>query len=183
MKYIIEHMDPEMFQWCVVEYRHAAEGVGRENFLVTNVDGQDTSRLKGIETRKEKAADLKLSRVCVLDPAAEKTLEPADAQRFDHLVFGGILGDYPPKARTRELVVPGAERRNLGKDQFSTDNAVMVAKQIISGKKLSELEFVQDFVVQMDEGEEIILPYKYLLVDGKPFISDEIIEYVKEHGF
>lgn len=183
MKYVIEHMDPEMFQWCVVEYRHAAEGVGRENFILTNAGEQETSQLEGLDVRKKNAASLGLKRVCVLDPAAEKTLEPADAQRFDHLVFGGILGDYPPKARTRELAVPGAERRNLGKDQFSTDNAVMVAKQIIGGKKLSELKFQQDFVVEMDEGEEIILPYKYLLVDGKPFISDKIIEYVKEHGF
>ncbi|MBW2972176.1 hypothetical protein KY359_04030 [Candidatus Woesearchaeota archaeon] len=183
MKYIIEHMDPEMFQWCVVEYKNAAEAVGRENFMITNVGGQDTSKLDRIETRKEKAAALGLKRVCVLDPAAEKTLEPSDAGRFDNLVFGGIMGDYPPRARTAELVVPGAERRNLGKDQFSTDNAVMVAKQIISGKRLSELEFQQDFVIRMDEGEEIILPYKYLLVDGKPFISEEIVEYVKEHGF
>lgn len=189
MIYIIEHMDPEMFEWCVVEYRHAASAVGRDNFTVTNVGEQDVSALEGIQTRKEKASELGLKKVCVLDPEAEETLKPSDAEKYENLVFGGILGHYPPKARTRKLVVPEADRRNLGKDQLSTDNAVMVAKQIIHGKSLAELRFQQDYVVDIEyddrtgAGEQIVLPYKYLLLDGKPFISKEIIDYVKRHGF
>jgi len=189
MKYIIEHMDPEMFEWCVVEYRHAADAVGADNFMVTNVGDQDVSGLTGIEVQKEKVDALSLKRVCVLDPEAPDELLPSDSEKYDYLVFGGILGHFPPQARTRNLVVKGADRRNLGKDQFSTDNAVMVAKQVMEGKKLSELKFQKDFVIHIEEdedsgmGEEMILPYKYLLIDGKPFISDEIIAYVKKHGF
>lgn len=183
MKYIIEHMDPEMWEWSVIEYTHAADAVGADNLMVTNVPQEDEEKLKGLETDTVSAGALGLNKVCVLDPAAEKTLEPADAREFDHLVFGGILGNHPAEARTKKLSVPGAERRNLGKDQLPTDNAVMVAHQIINGRKLTDLEFADEFAIEMDEGEEIILPFKYLLVDGKPFISEKIIEYVKEHGF
>ncbi len=189
MKYVIEHMDPEMFEWCVVEYSNAADAVGKENFMVTNVGNQDLSGLKGIETCKENVSEMGLKRVCVLDPEAPEELSPSDADKYDYLIFGGILGHYPPQARTRNLVVADADRRNLGKDQFSTDNAIMVAKQIIDGKKLAELKFQQDYVIEIEyneatgAGEQIILPYKYLLIDGKPFISEAIIEYVKEHGF
>ena len=37
-------------------------------------------------------------RVCLLDPAAEKNLNPDDSKDFDVFLFGGILGmfDMPP---------------------------------------------------------------------------------------
>jgi ribosome biogenesis SPOUT family RNA methylase Rps3 len=185
MKYIIEHMDPELWEWSVLEYKHVSQHVGKDNLIVTHVMQEDEDKLGGCcEVEMQSVAELGLRRVCVLDPDAEKTLEPSDASEFDYLVFGGILGDHPAKARTKELQVPGAKRRNLGKEQLATDNAVMVAKMIVEdGKKLSDLEFSKDFVVPMDEGEEIILPFTYVMVDGKVFISDEIVEHVKEHGF
>jgi ribosome biogenesis SPOUT family RNA methylase Rps3 len=183
MKYIIEHMDPEMWEWSQLEYRHIAEAVGKENLLITNVKQKDLKKIDFCEAKAESVSSMGLKRVCVLDPAAEKTLEPSDAAKFDYLVFGGILGNDPPEARTKDLIVPGAERRNLGQEQFSTDNAAMVAKQIIDGKKLSSLKFTHDLVIEMDDGEEMILPFKYLVLDGKTYVSPKIIEYVKEHGF
>jgi hypothetical protein len=41
---------------------------------------------------KMKEAGLDISRVCLLDPKAEKVLEPGDGDRFDWFLFGGILG-------------------------------------------------------------------------------------------
>jgi ribosome biogenesis SPOUT family RNA methylase Rps3 len=184
MKYIIEHMDPQLWEWSILEYRHVSGSVGKDSLIITNVKKDNIPKLKGYaDVHNECTAKLSLKKVCILDPAAEKTLEPNDSNNFDYLVFGGILGNDPPEARTKDLVVPGAERRNLGKDQFSTDNAVMVAKLIIDGMKFASLKFLQDFVIEMDDGEEIILPYKYVLVNGKPYISEDIIEYVKKHGF
>ena len=183
MKYIIEHMDPEMWEWSQLEYRHVAQNVGKENLILTNVKKKDISKIDFCEAKTESVSGMGLKRVCILDPGAEKTLEPSDAAKFDYLIFGGILGNDPPEARTKDLVVPGAERRNLGVEQFSTDNAVMVAKQIIDGKKLSSLKFTHDLTIEMGDGEEIILPFKYLVLNGKTFVSDKIIEYVKEHGF
>lgn len=67
---------------------------------------------------------------------------------------------------------------------MSTDNAVMVAKLIVEdGKKLPELSFQDELVIPMDKGEEIILPFRYLVIDGKVFVSDAVVEYVKENGF
>jgi len=184
MKYIIEHMDPELWEWSQIEYRHISESVGKESLIITNIMQKDLAKVnKFSDAKAESVSKLGFKRVCILDPEAEKTLAPSDRNVFDYLVFGGILGNDPPEARTRELVVTGAERRNLGNEQFSTDNAVMVAKKIIDGTPLEKLRFMHDLTIEMDDGEEIILPFKYLLVEGKPFVAQEIIEYVKKHGF
>lgn len=46
-------------------------------------------------------ADFK--KVCLLDLRAEKILKPSDDQVFDVMVLGGILGDNPPKDRSKPL--------------------------------------------------------------------------------
>jgi len=177
-------MDPELWEWSQLEYRHISEAVDKENLIITNVKKKDLPKIFVFcEATDKKTDELGLKRVCILDPAAEKVLEPNDKFNFDYLVFGGILGNDPPEARTKDLIVRGAERRHLGPDQFSTDNAVRVAKEIIDGTPLDKLKFITDFVIEMGDGEEIILPYKYLLVGGKPYISPAIVDYVKEHGF
>ena len=184
MKYVIEHMDTEVWPWSVIEYKHAASAVGSDNLIITNVQEKEHGKLSGLcDVKKEHFTELDLSRVCILDPTAETTLVPEDANKFDCLVFGGILGNEKPEGRTKELVLQNAERRNLGKDQFSTDNAVMVAKQIIDGKRFEELEFIDDLSIDMGEDEEIILPFKYLIVDGEAFVAEELIDHIKREGF
>ncbi|MBW2967970.1 hypothetical protein KY362_05785, partial [Candidatus Woesearchaeota archaeon] len=140
MKYIIEHMEPELFPWCLIEYRHMAEAVGKDNLMITNVRKDELDLIDFCEAREESAAILGLKNMCILDPEAPDTLEPDDRKRFSYLIFGGILGNDPPQARTKELQIPNAERRNLGKAQLPTDNAVMVAKLIIDGTPLDRLE-------------------------------------------
>jgi ribosome biogenesis SPOUT family RNA methylase Rps3 len=180
MKYIIEHMDKKLWPWSIIEYRHISSTVGKDNLIITNVKVKDHKKIDFCEVHSETTDELELDKVCVLDPAAEKTLDPSDSANFDYLVFGGILGNDPPEARTKDLQIRCAERRNLGVEQFSTDNAVAVAKEIISGKKLSELKFTHNLTIDLDEGEEMILPFKYLLVDGKPFVSAELVEFIKK---
>ena len=46
-------------------------------------------------------ADFK--KVCLLDLRAEQILQPSDKQEFDVIVLGGILGDHPPKDRSKPL--------------------------------------------------------------------------------
>jgi ribosome biogenesis SPOUT family RNA methylase Rps3 len=65
-------------------------------------------------------------RVCLLDPKAEKTISPADSDEFDVFLFGGILGDDPPRDRTKELRKLGFPGRNLDTVQMTTDTAVYV---------------------------------------------------------
>lgn len=178
MRFVIEHLEPELFEWCIIEYRHISRIVGRENLVITNV--KDKEKLKDFATvYSESVGSLKLNGVCVLDPEAEKVLEPADAKIFRFLVFGGILGDYPPRKRTKEELVLSGERRNLGKEQMATDNAVFVAKKIVDGTPMDKLKFVDTIEIGTAEGESCIMPYRYVLVDGKPLVSKELEEYLK----
>ncbi|KAJ9119769.1 hypothetical protein QFC22_003479 [Naganishia vaughanmartiniae] len=64
-----------------------------------------------------------ISKVCLLDPKAERVLSPEDGEPgvFEYFLFGGILGDDPPRDRTGELRRMGFETRHLGSVQMTTD--------------------------------------------------------------
>ena len=84
-------------------------------------------------------------RVCLLDMRAEKTLEPSDLQEFDVLLFGGILGDHPPRDRTYVLRKHNYGMRNLGKMQMSTDTALLTCKLILHNKlRFEEIPFIDE---------------------------------------
>jgi ribosome biogenesis SPOUT family RNA methylase Rps3 len=115
--YIVEHLDPELGPWSELEYlaiareSHAAGA----RFLLTSLPAgfrvpealaaapafQPESR--GVEELY--AADK--SRVCLLDPAAQKDLAPEDGEKFDVFLFGGILGMCVWKKGFSRLVAGG----------------------------------------------------------------------------
>ncbi|PIY60291.1 hypothetical protein COY95_02525 [Candidatus Woesearchaeota archaeon CG_4_10_14_0_8_um_filter_47_5] len=144
---------------------------------------------------EKSAAELGLSRVCVLDSNAEKTLAPEDCNLFGYLVFGGILGDNPPKRRTLPLIQhmermtkgERIETRNLGDRQMPTDTAVYVAHRILEGRKLSEFRFAEELeIVISDESgvqESVTLPFRYVIEEGKPVLAEGLVEYIKENPF
>lgn len=186
-KYVIEHLEKEVYPWCVIEYRHISATVGRQNLIFTNVSsGADKLKQLG-EVHKDSATKMKLHKACILDPEAPKMLTPEDAKQFDYFIFGGILGDDPPQARTKPLLTDKlhkAEARNLGKEQMSTDTAVAVVKKIVDGTPLDKLKFTDKLVVEIADGEEIILPYKYLVENGKALVAPGLIDFLKENeGF
>jgi len=182
--YIIEHLEPELFEWCLIEYEHISELVGRDNLWFTNIANEkDKKKLERFgRVFSESVKDMKLANCCVLDPETEKTLSPAETQ-FEYYIFGGILGDYPPRKRTKEELtrfIPNVEKRNIGKEQMSTDNAVYTVREIVSGKKFSELKFQNQVSIPINEFESIDLPYLYNIVNGKPFMSPKIVDYLKK---
>ena len=178
MKYVIEHLEEEMYDWCVIEYKHISKIVGKENLIITNVKYQD--KIKDYATvYPGSVAKLGLKEVCILDPEATKTLEPADSKKFKYVIFGGILGDYPPRKRTQEEITMTGERRNLGKEQMATDNAVFVTKKIIDGTPMEKLEFIDTIEIDTAQNESCVMPYRYVLVNGKPLISEELVKYLK----
>ncbi|MBW2977280.1 hypothetical protein KY331_00390 [Candidatus Woesearchaeota archaeon] len=185
MKYIIEHLEPELHEWCLLEYKHISEIVGKNNLIFTNVkDGADN--LEGLgKVRKESIKELNFKRICILDPFAEKTLSNQDKEKFDYLIFGGILGDYPMKKRTKAELSDkmDVEKRNIGKEQMSTDTAVYVVKGIIEGKKLEDFEFKDEIEIEIGEGESIQLPFRYVIINGKPLLPKGLIEHLKKHPF
>ena len=121
-----------------------------------------------------------MNKTCVLDPEAKQTLKPQE--NFDYLIFGGILGDNPPQKRTGQTLTrffSKAHKRNIGKKQFSTDNAVYVAHQIINRKKLKDMAFQDNVEIPINKIESVILPYRYPIVRGKPRIDSKLIKYLK----
>ncbi|MFA6889230.1 MAG: SAM-dependent methyltransferase [Candidatus Woesearchaeota archaeon] len=184
MKYVIEHLDPEVFDWCFVEYTHISQIVGKENLLFTNIkNSAEIKKLETIGTVEEKSIKkIQLNRMCILDPEAKKTLAPEDAKLFDSLVFGGILGNWPPEKRTQKELSSKiiCETRNLGKEQMSTNTAVYVAKKIMDGKKFSEFTFIEELTIPIEDGEEIILPFRFVVENEKPVLAKDYIEFVKK---
>jgi ribosome biogenesis SPOUT family RNA methylase Rps3 len=113
--YIVEHLDPELEAWSALEYATIArESHARgSRFLLSGVSPQTpippalastagfAASPRGVEELYPAAAaavDAASDRppprdaVCLLDPAAERELAPADAAVFDVFLFGGILG-------------------------------------------------------------------------------------------
>lgn len=181
--FIIEHLEKELFEWCLIEYKHISEMAGKENVWFTNIKKEDAKKLEKYgSVFHESVKSMKLNNACVLDPESEKILTSKDKDKFQYVIIGGILGDYPPKKRTKnELTkfLPKYEKRNMGRDQFSTDNAVFVAKKILSGTPLKNIEFIDSPEIEINEVESVILPFKYPFINGKPNISSELVSYIK----
>eukprot|EP01134_Creolimax_fragrantissima_P003550 CFRG3550T1 len=186
MKYIIEHLEEEVGKWCVCEYTHMAECVGADNLIVSNVSAEDSERLplENVKKVSQRCNELGFdpSRVCLLDLRAEKELSPEDATEFDAVVFGGILGDHPPRDRTGCLRTHGFTTRVLGNRQMSTDTAVLVCKTILEdGKKLSEIEFLDDIELKTGELDTTLLPYRYVATESnEPLLANGLIEILRD---
>lgn len=189
--YIIEHLEPRLFKWCLIEYKNISKIVGKDNLWFTNIK-RSSKNAKELERYgrviKESVRNLNLSKFCVLDPEASQTLSPKESKLFDYFIFGGILGDNPPRKRTTpELTskIRNAEARNIGKKQFSTDNAVFVTKEIVENhKNFDEIKFIDTLTIKINDIESIDLPYRYPIINGKPQISQDLVNFLKrKRGF
>ncbi len=185
MKFIIEHLEKGLYEWCFIEYKNISKIVGKNNLLFTNIKkNKDFKKLKKLgNVKKESVIKLKLKNACLLDPAAKKTLNPKE--KFDYFILGGILGDFPKQKRTEKYLtskMKNVEIRNLGNKQMPTDTAVLVTKTITSGKDIKKIEFIDSPTIILKKGkfqEEVNLPYRYILMGNKPLISNGLIKYLK----
>ncbi len=182
--FIIEHLEPKLWPWCLIEYKNISKIISKKHAWFTNIKKRDAKKLKKYgKVINESIKSIKLKNCCVLDPQAKKLLKPKEAKKFDYFIFGGILGDSPPRKRTKiELTkfLSKCKKRNLGKEQFSTDSAVYVAKEISKGKELEEIEFQDSIEISINKIESIILPFKYPLKNKKPIISKDLINYLRK---
>jgi len=183
--YVIEHLEPHVYNWCKLEYTHISKRVGKENLLFTNTANIFLKTIGRVD--KKKAKQLTFEKACVLDPDSSVLLTSAIAKKFEIFIFGGILGDDPPKERTKvelsasDLPYP---RFNLGKEQMSTDTAVIVTKKIVDGTPLDKLTFQQGIEIEVNDSESVVLPYKYLVIDGTPLLAPGLVEKLKKQkGF
>ena len=105
---IVEHLDPELEDWQALEYKCIAEecNVANTSFLLSGLHSASEAKkqllLPESNLSEESVESLYPSkvirhRVCLLDPKAEKDLTPEDGDSYDVFLFGGILGDDPPR--------------------------------------------------------------------------------------
>ena len=178
---IIEHLEDILSPWLYYEYKHSAEIY--PDLIITNLKNKLERVLMAEHSSSVSISvrEIPFQKVIVLDPMAEKPLVPED---FDGsvVVVGGILGDHPPKGRTKELLSSklNCEIRHLGEKQLSIDSAVYVAYSIKNGKRLEEIEFVDGIEIEIGGGRTMELPYRYPVKNGKVTISDELVRYIKE---
>ncbi|MFN4133129.1 MAG: hypothetical protein ACK4GQ_02025 [Candidatus Hadarchaeales archaeon] len=188
MLFVIEHLEPRVSQWLTIEYSSAARIVGRENLMITNVrDEVERKKLAkfSMVTGESAASLFNNPRTIVLDPQARRRFHPEDAKEVKAIVVGGILGDDPPRGRTRELLsgkLSKARKRNIGKSQFSIDGSIFLAKQIAAGHSLEELPCGHEVEIKVGPGLSVILPFSYPLVNGKPLISKPLVKYLRRKG-
>jgi ribosome biogenesis SPOUT family RNA methylase Rps3 len=182
--YIIEHLEPELYEWCMIEYKEISKIIGKENLWFSNIKEKDKKKLEAYgKVLPQSIKRIKLNSACVLDPNSDIALTPDDAKKFKYFIFGGILGDYPPKQRTKAELTPfikNAEARNIGKEQLSTDNAVLVTKLIANGAPLEKIKFQNGLDIKINEIESTHLPFRYPLINNKPHISQELVDYIKK---
>jgi len=182
--FVIEHLESEIGKWLLFEYEHASEIVGKNRLMFTNVKKEEWQQLLsrfGMVEEKSAAQIFRPEKVIVLDPKAELPLTPEDFAGKEAVIVGGILGDHPPKGRTRKLLTtrfPKAAARNIGKSQFSIDGAVYVARLVSEGKPLEAIPVQRGLSLKLNQYGEVYLPYAYPLRDGKPVISKKLVAYL-----
>jgi len=182
--FIIEHLEPELYAWCMIEYKHISKIAGKENVWFTNIKSNYKDKLnKYGKVYPQSIKSMKPNDSCILDPESSVQLTPKNSKPFKYFIFGGILGDYPPRNRTKDELssfMKNVKRFNIGKKQMSTDNAVCTVKQIINGKFLRELKFQDNVEIKINSVMSTSLPYRYNLSNGKPLISKELIKFIKK---
>lgn len=196
MKYVIEHMEQGFTEWVILEYSTIIKEVGKENLLLTSLpQGTTDSDIPkellalGLQWTSDdvsqagtEALPIVKERVCLLDPSAEKDLVPGEAEAFDYFVFGGILGDHPPRDRTGELRRKyGFEGRRLGSKQMTTDTAVRVTQLIVKDKKpFEDIDFIDYPEFRFNKNEATEMPFRYVLdSNGRPILPEGMLDLIK----
>ncbi|KAG0005584.1 hypothetical protein BGZ65_010741 [Modicella reniformis] len=104
------------------------------------------------------------NKVCLLDPASPTVLCPEDGDQFDFYLFGGILGDDPPRDRTSELRKLGFVTRHLGPVQMTTDTAVNVTRIVVEERvPLDQIPFIDHPEIKLRKGETVTMPFRYIV--------------------
>ncbi|KAF6224043.1 hypothetical protein HO133_010617 [Letharia lupina] len=196
--YIVEHLDPELGPWSTLEYRSIAQDSAKAGvrFFLSSVptvmslppELRDLESLTIEHRSVEKLFQEDKGRVCLLDPAATVELSPEDGTKFDVFLFGGILGDDPPRDRTSELRKKGFSGRRLGPIQMTTDTAVRVTRMVVEQKvPLKDIPYVDYPELHIDENESTEMPFRYVKdADGSPCMPEGMVDLIKadsEKGF
>ncbi|KAN0079264.1 SAM-dependent RNA methyltransferase [Elaphomyces granulatus] len=190
--YVVEHLDPELGRWSALEYGCTAREscAAGARLLLTSVPPslqmpEELSRIDGLEVEQRNVEEIFAARkpkICLLDPAATIELSPADGDQFEIFLFGGILGDDPPRDRTAELRKKGYVGRRLGPKQMTTDTAVRVTRMVVQEKKsLQQIPYIDFPELYINKHEHVEMPFRYVKGNnGQPIMPDGMIELIKK---
>lgn len=196
MKYVIEHMEQGFTQWVVLEYAQIIKDVGKENLFLVSLPSTTTEEDIPKELRDlglqwttediipylmEKHGVSDKSELCLLDPRAEIDLQPQDSENFKYFIFGGILGDHPPRDRTGELKRKlECPTRRLGNLQMTTDTAVRTTKIILENKtNFENIKFIDYPEIRFNKHEATEMPFRYVLDNtGTPIFPQGMVDLI-----
>lgn len=181
---IIEHCEPTLSEWLMLEYKHAST-IWQGDLVFTRVVDKKTSnvlqRLGAVRKEDAKTA-FPYKKCIVLDPQAKKPLTPRDCSIMDAIIVGGLLGYEKPQGRTKTLIsdTAGFTTRHLGKLQLSIDGAVFVAQTIYLGLNLGDIEIAREVEIIHDKVHSTILPFGYPVIDDIPMITPGLVDYLEK---
>ncbi|KAB5515236.1 SAM-dependent RNA methyltransferase [Coniochaeta sp. 2T2.1] len=190
--YIVEHLDEELGPWSELEYITIAKESQEAGatFTLSSLPAgfKVPERLAAVPAFKPTSKGVEeiyaadKSRVCLLDPAAKKDLSPEDGETFDVFLFGGILGDDPPRDRTSELRKKGFEGRRLGPVQMTTDTAVRVTRIVVEQRiPVAEVPYVDFPELKFNDHESTEMPFRYVkTAEGRPIMPEGMVELIKK---
>ncbi|CAP92869.1 hypothetical protein E8E15_002702 [Penicillium rubens] len=190
--FVVEHLDPELGPWSTLEYACIArESHDRgARFLLSSVPAElqmpaDLAATKGLEVEQRSVEEIfadRKDKVCLLDPSAQTELSPEDGDNFEVFLFGGILGDDPPRDRTSELRKKGYVGRRLGPKQMTTDTAVRVTRLVVHEKTpLEDIQYVDYPELLINEHERTEMPFRYVKgANEQPIMPDGMVDLIKK---
>ena len=99
------------YKECYEELKKELDKYNGRHFLI----GKSVKDLVSEDASSVQIGDksFPFKRTVLLDMRADAHLAPKDVNEFDVLIFGGILGDNPPRDRTKDLRDKGFIRRHL----------------------------------------------------------------------
>jgi len=203
VKIFVEHLERGVSDWLVAEYENVVKIAERYGIkaTITNVRWEDhLCRLSNLKNVVEKSVKAILRenlwrrpRVIILDPASREVLSPSDFSSPETwLIFGGILGDHPPRGRTRFLLTAKlleldrrlVVSRNLGPFQFPIDGSVYMSVEVMRGRGVEEIPVKVGLELELERVgsyvSTVFLPYAYPIVGGKPLISEKVLDLLCE---
>jgi ribosome biogenesis SPOUT family RNA methylase Rps3 len=106
-------MEDNLHEWCLLEYYHMTTFIHPCNLYFTNLSMTAEASFKNSEILKETNfltekiinMNVPMDKICLLDPASSQVLEPKDGDAFEYFLFGGILGDDPPRGECFRIYV------------------------------------------------------------------------------
>lgn len=184
VRLVIENLEPELSEWLYLEYSAASRYWGGATFTsVPPGMGEKLRTLGEVHTQSFRGL-FREEEVIILDPRAEKPLTQEDFRKARAIVVGGILGYEKPRGRTAEHITRELNHRarHLGKVQLSIDTAALVARLIYLGERLEDIEVTREVEVHLSENERVLLPYGYVVYEGKLMLTPGLVEYLAKVG-